>query len=171
MKRLFFALWPDDESRQKIDELNQQISLPDIRKLIPENLHITLLFLGNVDDHIAEAVQQRAASVISPPVSLCFDALDFWPRPRVLCLTCQKQAKPVYQLVNALTEIVSEYPVRLDARPYRAHITLARKARQRVQMDFSPVLITADSFVLVESKSTEKGVRYTVIDRWPLTGH
>jgi 2'-5' RNA ligase len=170
MKRLFFALWPDDQSRQKVDEINQQISLPDIRKLIPKNLHITLVFLGNVDDEVATAVQQRAANIISPPVSLSFDSLDFWPRPRVLCLTCQKQAKPVYQLVNALTEMVSEYPVRLDSRPYRAHITLARKAKQRVEMDFSPVNIKADSFVLVESKSTEVGVRYTVIGRWPLTG-
>lgn len=170
MKRLFFALWPDDKSRHHIDQINQKVSLTGIRKLIPDNLHITLVFLGNVEDDIAAAVQKRAAEVIAPPVSLSFDELDFWPKPKVLCLTCCKQPKAIYELVNALTSMVSAYPVRLEQRPYRAHITLARKAWQRPDTEFEPVVINADSFALVESKSTEQGVRYEVLQRWPLKG-
>ena len=69
MKRLFFALWPDNNSRQQIAQINQQITFPNMRKLIPDNLHITLVFLGNVDDAIATAVQQRAGDIIAPPIS------------------------------------------------------------------------------------------------------
>jgi len=170
MKRLFFALWPDAGSRTYIHYINQRVTLPGIRKLIPENLHITLVFLGNVDDQVAVAVQRRAAEIIAPPVSLQFDELDFWPKPKVLCLTCCKQPKAIYQLVNALTQIVSDYPVKLDPRPYRAHITLARKAKQRPDLKFDPVFIEADSFALVESESTEQGVKYQVLERWPLKG-
>ncbi|WP_273150410.1 RNA 2',3'-cyclic phosphodiesterase [Methylophaga thiooxydans] len=170
MKRLFFALWPDDNSRQQIAQINQQITFPDIRKLIPDNLHITLVFLGNVDDAIATAVQQRAGDIIAPPISLQFDELDYWVKPKVVCLTCQRQPKAVYQLVNALTAMLTEYPVRVEQRPYRAHITLARKAKQRPELNFSPVVINADSFALVESISTEKGVRYQVRERWLLEG-
>jgi len=170
MKRLFFALWPDDNSRQQIAQINQQITFPDIRKLIPDNLHITLVFLGNVDDAIATAVQQRAGDIIAPPISLQFDELDYWVKPKIVCLTCQRQPKAVYQLVNALTAMLAEYPVRVEQRPYRAHITLARKAKQRPELNFSPVVINADSFALVESISTEKGMRYQVRERWFLKG-
>lgn len=170
MKRLFFALWPDDESRQQIDQLNQQITLPDSRKLIPDNLHITLVFLGNVDDAIAAAVQRRAGDIIAPPISLQFDELDYWVKPKVVCLTCQRQPKAVYLLVNALTRMLVDYPIRVEQRPYRAHITLARKAKQRPQFNFNPVMINADSFALVESTSTDNGVRYQVIERWLLKG-
>ncbi len=170
MKRLFFALWPDNNSRQQIAQINQQITFPNMRKLIPDNLHITLVFLGNVDDAIATAVQQRAGDIIAPPISLQFDELDYWVKPKVVCLTCQRQPKAVYQLVNALTAMLTEYPVRVEQRPYRAHITLARKAKQRPELNFSPVVINADSFALVESISTEKGVRYQVRERWLLEG-
>ncbi len=170
MKRLFFALWPDNNSRQQIAQINQQITFPDIRKLIPDNLHITLVFLGNVDDAIATAVQQRAGDIIAPPISLQFDELDYWVKPKIVCLTCQRQPKAVYQLVNALTAMLAEYPVRVEQRPYRAHITLARKAKQRPELNFSPVVINADSFALVESISTEKGVIYQVRERWFLKG-
>lgn len=167
MKRLFFALWPDDKSRRRIDQLNQRIEQPG-RRLVPENLHITLVFLGNVDDDIAQAVQQSAANIQGSPISLQFDELDFWRRPRVLCLTCQRQPAKLYKLVNDLTRMVEAFPVKLDKRAYRAHITLARKAQKRPDMAFEPIQITADSFVLVESVSTEQGVRYQVLERWPL---
>lgn len=170
MKRLFFALWPDDESRNQVHQLNQRITLSGLRKLIPENLHITLVFLGNVEDDVANAVQQRAAEVNTPPVSLQFDELNFWPKPKVVCLTCRKQPKALYQLVNALLRIVSDYPVRLEQRSYRAHITLARKATQRPNLKFDPISINAHSFALIESRSTEQGLRYQVLERWPLIG-
>ena len=168
MKRLFFALWPDTDIRSEIDGLNQSIDQPG-RKLVPENLHITLVFLGNVSDEIAEALQQQAAFISARPFSLTFDEIDYWRRPRVLCMTCQRQPKPLYQLVNALTRMVEAFPVKLDKRAFRAHITLIRKAKSRPRCDFEPIAIDADSFVLVQSVSTENGVRYDVLARWPLT--
>lgn len=167
MKRLFFALWPDDKTRAEIDALNQSIAEPG-RKLVPENLHITLVFLGNVDDDIAEAVQRDAANITGSPISLQFDELDFWRRPRVLCLSCQRQPKNLYALVNALTAMIENYPVRLDKRHFRAHITLARKAQQRPSISFRPIHVDADHFALVESVSTERGVKYHVLNKWPL---
>ena len=169
MKRLFFAVWPDDNSRVRVNRLNQRIEQKGIRRLVPANLHITLLFLGNVDDDIAHAVQKQAAAIQAPSFSLLFDELDYWPRPRVLCLTCRRQPKPLYELVNQLRGMVSAFPVRLDQRAYRAHITMARKAKQRPQLLFDPILIKANRFALVESCSTEQGVRYRVIDSWPLS--
>jgi 2'-5' RNA ligase len=167
MKRLFFALWPDDRTRAQIDALNQSIEAAG-RKLVPENLHITLVFLGNVEDDIANAVQRAAAAIQASPITLQFDELDYWRRPRVLCLTCHRQPKNLYSLVNSLTKMLDPYPIKLDQRPYRAHITLARKAQQRPAKSFKPITVHADDFALVESVSTEQGVRYEVLEKWPL---
>jgi 2'-5' RNA ligase len=128
------------------------------------------VFLGNVDDKTADAVQKAAAFIKAAPFSLRFDELNFWPKPRVLCLTCRRQPKPLYVLVNALTRMVQEHSVRLDNnRPYRAHITLARKATANPQLEFGAIEWSADSFALVQSRSTDKGVCYEVIDSWPLS--
>lgn len=169
MKRLFFALWPDDETREKINTLNQSIDEGG-RKLAAENLHITLVFLGNVDDDIAAAVQSEAAEIQGSPITLQFDELTYWHRPRVLCLTCRRQPKNIYMLVNALTNMVSRHLGELEKRHYRAHITLVRKARRRPRINFEPIRVHADSFALLESVSTEQGVQYNVLETWPLQG-
>ena len=168
MKRLFFALWPDETTRAQIDSLNQQLDGAG-RKLIPQNLHVTLVFLGNVEDDVADAVERLAADIQAAPLELLFDELDYWKRPRVICLTCRRQPDKVYDLVNQLTRMVSSFPIRLEARPFRAHITLARKAQQRPDLIFEPIRLKAKEFALVESVYTENGVRYQVLARWPLT--
>lgn len=167
MKRLFFALWPDDSTRQEINQLNQQIDQAG-RKLVPENLHVTLLFLGNVEEPIAEAVTELAVNIKGHPLELVFDELDYWKRPRVICLTCQRQPKALYDLVNQLTSMVSAFPIRLENRPFRAHITLSRKAHYRPNLKFTPIQFKAKEFALVQSISTEHGVRYEVLARWTL---
>lgn len=167
MKRLFFALWPDETTRGQIASLNQQLDGVG-RKLIPQNLHVTLVFLGNVEDDIADAVERLAAEIRAAPLELVFDELDYWKRPRVICLTCRRQPDTVYDLVNQLTRMVKGFPIRLDHRAFRAHITLARKAQQRPHLVFEPIRLKARDFALVQSVSTEHGVRYRVLARWPL---
>ena len=168
MKRLFFALWPDETTREQIDSLNQQLDGAG-RKLIPQNLHVTLVFLGNVEDDIADAVERLAAEIRAAPLELVFDELDYWKRPRVICLTCRRQPDKVYDLVNQLTRMVKGFPIRLDQRPFRAHITLSRKAQQRPDLVFEPIQFKAQDLALVQSVSTEHGVRYRVLARWPLS--
>lgn len=169
MKRLFFALWPDQKTRSEIDRLNQTIKLDTIRHLKPENLHVTLLFLGNVSDEIAALVQQRAQHIKAQPFSFYFDGIDFWQRPRVLCLTASQQPPELYDLVTQLTDMVADLPLSLIDRPYRAHITLARKAKTSYALEYEPVKWQAEEFVLVESRSDKQGVHYDVLARWPLT--
>jgi 2'-5' RNA ligase len=167
MKRLFFALWPDDASRHQVDLLNQSLPV-DGRKLVSQNLHVTLVFLGNVDDELVVDIIEAASQIQADPVSLTFDALAHWKKPKILCLTCSKQTTPVYRLVNQLTRMLKSFPVRLETRPYRAHITMVRKAKVLPEIQLSPISMQFDRFVLVESVSTDKGVRYDVLASWPL---
>lgn len=168
MRRLFFALWPDQNIRVQLSAINQQINDHRLRKLRPTNLHTTLVFMGNVDEQAFLRLQQHAQTIRANAFTISFDQLSYWQKPKILCLTCQRQPKEIYQLVNQLTEIVEAEGIHVEERPYRAHVTLARKANQLEKLSFRPVEWQATEFVLVESISTDNGVVYQVLAKWPL---
>lgn len=48
--RLFFALWPPDDLRQRLDEQAHQFPVEGRARRVPaRNLHVTLAFIGEVD--------------------------------------------------------------------------------------------------------------------------
>ncbi len=168
MRRVFFALWPDNDIRTRLSSLSEQFEQVGLRKLKPSNFHMTLFFVGNVEEHIVMTLLDRAKSIRVPEITLEFNELDYWRKPKVLCLTCQKQPSSLYHLVNALNEMMSDLPIRRETRPFRAHITLARKATYRPKVIFNPISLFAERFVLVESISSADGVEYRVLESWPL---
>ncbi len=168
MRRLFFALWPDDATCNAVSQLSECLEQPGLRKLKPTNLHVTLAFLGNVEEAVIQTLRQRARALKSSPVTLQFDEIDYWPKPRIVCLTCQKQPSSLYQLINGLNHLIQDLPVHRESRPFRAHMTLARKAKYRPQICFTAISMRAKKFALVESVSLVSGVEYRLIESWEL---
>lgn len=168
MKRLFFALWPDEFTRQRIDAENQRISQTGVRKLKPSNLHVTLVFLGNVNVEMTAAMVERVARIQASDFSFKLDGIEHWHKPKTLCLTVSQQPKALHDLVEQLATIVADYPIHQHDRPYRAHVTLMRKAKSEYPLTYQPIAWYAHDFVLVESTSTEHGIQYDVLARWPL---
>ncbi|MFA6163784.1 MAG: RNA 2',3'-cyclic phosphodiesterase [Methylobacter sp.] len=90
MSRLFFALWPDDNIRQELGRLSQAIQAAGLKSVNPQNLHVTLVFIGNVDSAVESLIKQSVADISVEPFVLTFDQLSYWSRPKVLCLTCKQ---------------------------------------------------------------------------------
>lgn len=168
MKRLFFALWPDKQTRGKLHTVNAAIHLEGVRKLKPSNLHVTLLYLGNLEAKTRAEISMQVARIESSTFEFLFDGLEHWREPKTLCLTASHQPKALTNLVDQLVDIVKPYPIHIHDRPYRAHVTLTRKAKTDYALDFAPITWTATDFVLVESISTADGIVYEVLERWPL---
>lgn len=166
MKRLFFALWPSDKTREQIDVLNQPIKSAELKKVKPENLHVTLVFLGNVEAETEQLIRQKASTVFAQPFCIAFEQLDFWQKPKVLCLTTKQYDSRLLNLANTLKAMVEQCGIKTEERPYRPHVTLARKAKFCEHLKIEPIEWLAQSFCLVESRSTSAGVRYTVIQSW-----
>ncbi|MFA6053376.1 MAG: RNA 2',3'-cyclic phosphodiesterase [Methylobacter sp.] len=170
MSKLFFALWPDDQTRQELVQLSQAIQAAGIKPVHPQNLHVTLVFLGNVDLAAELLVKQGVEAISAEPFVLMFDQISYWSRPKILCLTCQQPAKAsVTTLVAALDAAVSSCGIQTDKRPYLPHITLARHAGHLPDITIKPIVWRAESFCLVESCSEPDGVHYKVMQRWPFT--
>lgn len=167
MKRLFFALWPDQTTRQQCHKLAQSIGGPG--KLVPaNNLHVTLAFLGSVDAVKQAAVTRDAGTLAVQGMCLTFNRLSYWKKPAVVCL-CTEQIDPaVSNLAAQLVNLSVRAGIAVDQRPYKPHVTLLRKAKALPDIEFAPICWEADGFCLVQSCSTPNGVEYRVIERWDI---
>jgi 2'-5' RNA ligase len=165
--RLFYALWPDDQTRQKLARLNKSIETKGFRPVHPQNVHVTLVFLGNVDVASELLIKRSVADISAKPFVLTFDQLSYWSRPKILCLTCSQLDDEVEMLVDALNREVASCGLQTDTRPYQPHITLARHAKYLPDIKLEPIVWAAESFCLVESCSEPEGVCYKVREQWP----
>ena len=125
--RLFLALWPDDAIRQRIAEHSNSWTLPPgCVRYGPADWHVTLHFLGNVaTDRIADV-----AAGVDVPVrrfELVLDRPQLWPRG--LAVVCASAMAPGLQALHGrLGQALGELDQAVEPRPYRPHLTLARRA-------------------------------------------
>ncbi|TAK63691.1 RNA 2',3'-cyclic phosphodiesterase [Methylobacter sp.] len=167
--RLFFALWPDDQTRQVLARLSQSITAKGFKWIQPYNLHVTLVFLGQVNKNVELSIKQSIDGITAQLFELTFDSLSYWSKPKILCLTCQQPVpEAASMLVAGLETAAANCGLQTDTRPYTPHITLARHARYLPDVKIEPIIWRADSFCLVESCSEPDGVCYKVIQQWPL---
>lgn len=169
-RRLFFALWPSDDVRARIEE----VAVPSVRDsggrpVPPRNFHVTLLFLGEIPAEKFPVMQRAGAGLAgSPAFQLEFDAIESWGR-KVLCLTSSKPPAAVIDLAERLRASLRGELQQLDERPYRPHITLARDLpRGRPIQKIEPLLQKVNEYVLAESVRDAGGSHYSVLERWPL---
>jgi RNA 2',3'-cyclic 3'-phosphodiesterase len=174
-QRLFFALWPDEESRRALSAATAR----DVRhcggRPVPAaSLHVTLAFLGSVPqsqrpqlEHIARA--QASACAQELPLLLTFERLAHWPRQQLLCLPATEEAGGAHALAAALRDAAAAAGFRQDLKPFRAHVTVARKVAQFARaLSLRPVVWRFTAFALVESRTDESGAVYSVVDSYPL---
>jgi len=161
-RRLFLALWPTTELREQLAAriggwLGDQA--PRAQRL--DQWHTTLVFIGWVDAAVVSVVDELAAGIACAPFVLSFDALEHWRKPRVACLTASVIPAPLRSLVAGLEAALDAAGVGFDRRPYRPHLTLARKV---VRLEHTGSIATlawaVPGFALVESRSTRAGSRY-----------
>jgi 2'-5' RNA ligase len=102
-------------------------------------------------------------------VTVVFDRVEHWRKPRVLCLAASETPPALDVLVASLRTAISARKLPFDERPYRPHVTLARHvARFDPIATNEPLRWHADSFALVESRTDPSGARYVPLASWLL---
>lgn len=167
MKRLFFALWPDQNTRRQCLQLSAGMRGFG-KPVAANNLHVTLVFLGLVDAAGQQAMSKAAGRIAVEPFCLTFDRVEFWQKPAVVCLRAERIEPVLSAWVEQLTLAALDNGISVDQRPYRPHVTLLRKAKQLPPAEFEPIIWRAAGFCLAESCSTPAGVEYRVLERWGL---
>jgi RNA 2',3'-cyclic 3'-phosphodiesterase len=166
MKRLFFALWPDETTRRQCVDIGKVILTEYAQPVRPANIHVTLLFLGNIDTDKEERFIQMLAMVPVQNMAVCFDRLSFWKKPGILCLTTPNTYPEVENLVGMLSRLAGELGIHTDERPFKPHVTLAKKATKLMPLEFAPINWYSSSFCLVESVNCPNGIEYRIVEEW-----
>jgi RNA 2',3'-cyclic 3'-phosphodiesterase len=174
-QRLFFALWPDEGARQALARASTKAARScGGRAVAVASLHVTLAFLGSVPRRrVSEvrAIGDRTAASCArgAPLSLRFEALAYWARQQILCVVAAEETPGATALAAALKDAAAAAGFTPDLKPFRAHVTVARKvAHTPRELAVRALVSHFDSFVLVDSRTEPQGPVYSVIDSYSL---
>lgn len=167
-RRLFFALWPDDAVRQALFHWQTQNLPADVRWQHRADLHMTLHFLGATAEARVQGLVELGARVAVGGFSLVLDEIGHWPRPKVLWAAPSSPPGELLALHTQLGEGLKGLGFAPERRPYRPHVTLARKVRKMSETQaLSPLNWPVRELALVETRPGD-APHYRPVARWAL---
>lgn len=170
-RRVFFALWPDSQTRAHLETLSAQAHAEfGGRRMRAETLHMTLAFIGDIDAARVDLALATGDELgARPGFSMTIDRLRCWRHNRIVWCGPQRVPAALAETASQLGQHLSAAGFRLEARPFAAHATLLRNADcSRSAPDFVPFGWAVRQIVLVEASLASGGARYEIIGRWPL---
>lgn len=178
-RRMFIAI---DLPRQACRTLGQLLPQPPrgVRPVPPEQLHLTVHFLGDVADDARLALPAALARVRCEPFTIAIRGTGVFPprgRPAVLWAGVAGSA-PLAELHAAIGAAIESCGLGIERRPYVPHVTLARLTpavpRQWTArfldetMDFAIDDLPVERFRLYSSRRLDGGTEHTVEATFPL---
>jgi RNA 2',3'-cyclic 3'-phosphodiesterase len=165
---MFFALWPDDAVRAELARWSRELhALCGGRTTLPENLHVTLAFLGSVEETQVVEVERAAGEVASKAVSLVLDQPGYWKHNRIAWAGASVVPPELEALVSELRGALAKSRIGFDAKPFASHVTLLRDAREpRAIPELAPIEWRLSGFALAQSVTLPGGSRYEIRKSW-----
>lgn len=177
---MFYALRVPPGLRPAARELARQVAREARGRPVPEdNLHVTLVFVGDAGAQALPALERAGASAagawalgkteISSLPALELDRLGAFPRARVAWLAPSSPPKWPRALVEALERELDAEGIAFDRRTLRLHLTLARSCRGPFpDRAVDPIAWQPHAFELMRSPQGAAGGRYETLARWRL---
>jgi 2'-5' RNA ligase len=175
------VLLPDEIRQRLADEIDRlRPHATDVAWVAPANLHVTVKFLGRVEEtrmpELTEAL--RAVAGGQRALDVAVRGLGAFPtptRPRVLWAGLA-EASGLPPLAEAVDAACAALGFPRETRPFSAHVTLGRvrEPRRRTALagalarggDFGRVRV--EGLSLMRSELSPRGARYTELARLPL---
>jgi 2'-5' RNA ligase len=176
MPRIFTGLEIPADVAQSLAMLRG--GLPGARWIDPENYHLTLRFIGDVDDMTAREVASLLGRVRRPALELRFDDLSSFGgrRPRAV-IAALAQTAALMELQAEHERLMQRVGLEPEGRKYTPHVTLARlrDVSSRDVADYlatraliRPLPFRVSRFVLFSSRAPVGGGPYVIEAAYPL---
>lgn len=185
--RTFLGVAVSDDTRRRCSTLQQELAaVADVKWVEPQNLHVTLLFLGELDDRDLVEVCKVATTAArrEPPFVLRVSGLGAFPtprRPKVLWGGIVEGADSLLRLHAATAAPLIESGIyRKEDRDYTPHLTfgranadedstrLALELPRRVNWDGGTTAV--EEVLVFSSELRRAGPEYAVLARSRLNG-
>jgi RNA 2',3'-cyclic 3'-phosphodiesterase len=162
---LFYALWPDDATRTELTKLQAHVNG---RLTRPQNLHLTLVFLGPQPDALLPILRSVLAQLESAPIDIDIDRLGYFSKNRIAWAGAQTMPNALLSLQKKLVQALSRKGIPCAiGKTFNPHITLARKAAAPSERPFTPLRWQADQIVLAQSPQPDELPYYRVLAAQP----
>lgn len=178
--RLFIALDIPAEVRAGLTKYMERARAlsAEARWARVEGLHVTLKFLGHVDDAVVEQIKATLASIKAAPFEVKFTGVGFFPNPNAARVFWAgvDGGNNLPRLASSIDAATEKLGFSREAKPYHPHLTLAR-ASSRPLRGLKPLLdgplpqfgtMTAREFFLYLSQPQKGGSKYTKLERFGL---
>ena len=176
--RAFIAIQLPEETRSRIKEIQKELKSSGlkIKWVEPENIHLTLKFLGDVHTEDLETIKDalRESVIGHSRISISAKGLGVFPginRPRVVWVGINGEVDKLRRLQQALEDTLEMMGFPREERPFRGHLTLARikgdiRSEKLVEAlarykDIESEPFIAERIVLFKSELMPGGAVYT----------
>ncbi|MFC0131098.1 RNA 2',3'-cyclic phosphodiesterase [Massilia eurypsychrophila] len=163
--RMFIALWPDDAVRAALSQWRDGVAWRAAAAPVrSEQLHVTLHFLGSVA-RARMAELAHGIDVPFEPFELEFGHRELW-HGSVAVLAPELVPAPLLALHASLAEALERLGMTPEARPYRPHVTLARRASPLTETTQGPpIRWRVEGYALMQSKAGA-GSGYSIVQAY-----
>ena len=177
MIRLFIGLNFPDSVNSQIEIMS--CGIKGARWIAPENLHLTLRFIGEVDGGAFRELAEGLEEIRFPPFEIELDGLNYFKDGRQINTLWAgvKPTEPLQALKSKIDKCLGEFEVSVDRRKFQPHVTLARVKKahpEKVQrfignhLPFNTPPFTVHAFHLFSSTLSEKNAYYAIEQSYPL---
>lgn len=177
MIRLFVALEPPHSVKERLMGLCH--GLPDIRWTPEEQMHLSLRFIGEVEQEEFEEIRDALGEIKISPFEIGLQGVGQFLNgkiPSVLWVGV-RATESLFELQKKVERVIQRQGIRAEKRKYQPHITLARLKsvplqRLRTYLEEHSEFQTDDflikEFILFSSKLRPQGALHLVEGRYEL---
>ena len=181
MIRSFIAIEIPQDLKNKIREWQDGLkkTVSGVKWVVPDNIHITLKFLGNINENQIPELKQAIINSVSGSGQFeievsgegCFPNMR---RPRVIWLGVEKGKDALKKIASNIENECRRIGFEKERRPYSPHFTVGRvkflkdtSALQKYFMEnpFNPEIFRAEEIILMKSDLTPSGAVYTPLEK------
>lgn len=175
--RLFIAIPLPEDVKQRLEELQQPVE--GIRWQQSRQYHLTLRFVGEVDNDVAQTIQNRLKAVGVAPFSFDLNGPGYFPEhkyPRVLWIGVE-EVPALMKLQSEIEQVCQDAGLKSETRDFKPHITLGKVkgASKRDVMSFinqhkqfRMTNIPISEFILYSSRLHSSGAIHKPLERYSL---
>lgn len=182
--RCFVALPLDSVARDSVTPIIHHIdtlSEKGVTVVQPQNLHITLAFIGEIDQNRTVEVISSLTAITFPPICVTLTGTGRFPAqtksPRVLWIGIEVDDH-CHQLSASIISTLTKTGLHFEKRPFSPHLTIARcrypiADKLDILMNENKSILfhqfITNEFVLYKSFRGPDGIQYEPIQRFPLS--
>jgi 2'-5' RNA ligase len=174
--RIFTAVTFGVSTRQYLLESAKTISsiFKDAKLVRPENLHMTIVFIGEADRHKVNKVisATRKTSKELNRFEAIIDGISSFRKKNSHTVFCNiENSDKLFDLHSKIINNLREYGVETDSMKYKPHITLARQARLTGisnEIGLPRKTIEVSEICVMESSRINGILTYTPLEKFKL---